>query len=598
MNWIDISVGSGSSGSGSSNNFLGDFINSLGNALSNASSSGGLSRFPWKVGNENDQIVGYYDDPQGYYSVIRKFLAEKNYHSNERLKSAFERIISIQNRINSLNNEITSIQNRINSLNNEITSIQNRINSLNNEIHHLNQETDQKNQALNHLNQEIAGLNHEISANENAINQEQEKLNALDLQTNAKKLTTESLKELEKLKQELKRLKKQSKWKKEFNLMTDNPPNVQAKQQHALNQVSQQNARMNFFLTDPYAILPKGFIYEYHNPGKVTYNALNAPNNMDGINNQFKTNALNQVLDNSYQKFLTGNDSYNALGDIEQVKALKFYDLIINHNPQSENLESALFFKQISQYAKGLRLKILTAPSSQKELKRLEKLEQTINQEEERLSLKGKDLNTLLEEIKKEQENALKLKESIQAKQNHNETLKNAINQKEHAKNPIEQQKQNLESQRNEIEQQKQNLESQRNEIEQQKQNLESQRNEKEQQKQNQQNDKRNKEQERNNLNNDINDIGNERITIKELGTKDNFLGIQPFLNDNGRRRTYARAFFSDKSKTIREYYELETKIKNILGFYRIGKSDEVILKRFLELSQAQQHELSLLLLS
>ncbi|WP_367750637.1 coiled-coil domain-containing protein [Helicobacter pylori] len=570
MSWIDISVGSGSSGSGSSNNLLSGFINSLGNVLSNASSSGGLRGFPFQVRNENDQIVGYYDDSQGYYSVIKKFLAEKNYHSNERLKSAFERIINIQNRINSLNHEINNIQNRINSLNHEINNIQNRINNLNNEINHLNHQIQEQNQALkNQLNHEheIAGLNNEITANANAIKKDQEKLNALELQTNAKKQVTESLKQLEKLKQELKRLKKQSKWKKEFNLMTDNPPNIQAQQVIALNRASNKNALMNFFLTDPYAILPKGFIYEYHNPGKETYNALNAPNNMDGINNQFKTNALNQVLDNSYQKFLTGNDSYNALGDIEQVKALKFYDLTINHNPQSENLESALFFKQISQYAKGLRLKILTAPSSQKDLKSLEKLENTINQEEERL--KGKDLNTLIEEIKKEQENALKLKENIKAKQNHAETLKNAINQKEHAKNLIEQQKQNLERQKNE----------------------------KERERQNQENTKQDRERERHNLNNEINAIGNERITIKELGTKDNFLGIQPYLNDNGRGRTYARAFFSDKNKSIREYYELETKIKNILGFYRIGQSDERLLKRFLELNSQQQNELSSLLL-
>ncbi|WRD37113.1 UV radiation resistance protein [Helicobacter pylori] len=553
MSWIDISVGSGSSGSGSSNNLLSGLINSLENALSNASSSGGISAFPLQAGNENDQFVGYYDDPQGYYNVIKKFLAEKNYHSNERLKNAFKRIINIQNRINQLNHEINNIQNDINSLNHE--------------THHLNQETEKQNQALNNLNQEIAGLNNEITDNENAINQEQEKLHALELETIAKKEVLESLKKLEKLKQELKRLKKQSKWKKQFNFLTDNPPNIQAKQESALNRSSNKNALMNFFLTDPYAILPKGFVYEYHNPGKETYNALNAPNNMDGINNQFKTNALNQVLDNSYQKFLPGNDSYNSLGDMEQVKALKFYDLVLNHNPQSENLESALFFKQISQYAKGLRLKILTAPSSKKGLERLEKLEQTINQEEERL--KGKDLNALAQEIEKKQENALKLKESIKAKQNHTEMLKNAINQKEHAKNPIEQQKQNLERQKNEKEQQKHHQESA----------------------------KQDREREKQNLNNDINAIGNERITFKELGTKDNFLGIQPYLNDNGRKRTYARAFFSDKNKTIKEYYEIETKIKNILGFFRIGQSEEVLSKRFLELSQAEQNEITQLIL-
>ncbi|GAA8494157.1 hypothetical protein HpNP92_07690 [Helicobacter pylori] len=561
MSWIDISVGSGSSGSESSNNLLSGLINSLLDALSNASYSGGIRGFPWQVGSENDQIVGYYDDLQGYYSVIKKFLAEKNYNANGRLKSAFERIINIQNRINSLNQEINNIQNRINSLNQEINNIQNRINSLNNEIN-------QQNQVLNQLNQEIADINHEISATENAINQEQEIINALELQTNAKKEIVESLKQLEKLKQELKRLKKQSKWKKEFNFLTDNPPNIQAQQENALNRASNKNAAMNFFLINPYAILPKGFIYEYHNPGKETYNALNAPNNMDGINNQFKTNALNQVLDNSYQKFLAGNDSYNALKDIEQVKALKFYDLVLNHNSQSDKLESALFFKQISQYAKGLRLKILTAPSSQKNSQSLKKLENTIKQEEERL--KGNDLNMLMKKIEKEQENALKLKESIKAKQNHAETLKNAINQKEHAKNPIEQQKQNLERQKNA----------------------------KEREKHHQENAKQDKEREKHHLNNEINAIGNERITLKELGTKDNFLGVQMYLNNNGRGRTYARAFFNDKNKTIREYYEKETKVKNILGFYRIGQSDERLLKRFLELSPQQQHELSLLMLS
>ncbi|WP_229687707.1 UV radiation resistance protein [Helicobacter pylori] len=505
MSWIDIGVSSGSGGFGSSNNlFLNGFINSLGNALNNASASGGIRSFPWQVTNENDQIVGYYDDPQGYYSVINKFLDNKNYHSNARLKNALERITNQQNRINQLNNEITSLQNRINSLNHETSNLNNQIG--------------EQNQALNQLNQEIAGLNSEISANENAIKQEEDKLNALELQTNAKKEEiAESLKRLEKLKQELKRLKKQSKFKKEFNFLTDNPPNIQAQQERALNRAGHKNARMNFFLTNPYAILPKGFIYEYHNPGKETYNALNAPNNMDGINNQFKTNALNQVLDNSFNKFLAGNDSYNALKDMEQVKALKFYDLILNHNPQREKLESALFFKQISQYSKGLRLKILSVPSS---LRMLETLENTIKQEEERL--KGeKDLNTL------EQENALKLKESIKANQNHAETLKNAINQKEHAKNPIEQQKQNLERQKNEKEQQKQNLERQ----------------------------KQDREREKQNLNNEINAIGNERITFKKLGIKnDSFgmLGIQYYHNPVG--RMYARAFFRDENKSIREW--------------------------------------------
>lgn len=95
MSLVDISVGSGSSGSGSSSNLLSGFINSLENVLSNASSRG-IRGFPWQVGNENAQIVGYYDDSQGYYSVIKKFLAEKNYHSNKRQKTRLNALLTFK----------------------------------------------------------------------------------------------------------------------------------------------------------------------------------------------------------------------------------------------------------------------------------------------------------------------------------------------------------------------------------------------------------------------------------------------------------------------------------------------------------------------
>ncbi|WQX82758.1 UV radiation resistance protein [Helicobacter pylori] len=541
MSWIDISVGSGSSGGYSGSNLLGGFINSLGNALSNASSSGGVSGgYPKRTGYDTPNTLIFRD-----YQNLFYYLNAQNVPANQRLQNAFKRVLDIERRLNSLNNEIHHTQARINSLNND--------------INHLNQQIHEQNQALNHLNQEIAGLNHEISANENAIKikQEQEKLNALELQTNAKKQVLESLKKLEQLKQELKRLKKQSKWKKQFNFLTDNPPNIQAQQQRALNRSSGKNALTNFFLTDPYAILPKGFIYEYYNPGKETYNALNAPNNMDGINNQFKINALNQVLDNSYQKFLPGNDSYNALGDMEQVKALKFYDFVLNFNLGSEHLESTLFFKQISQYAKGLRLKILTAPIIEKDSQRLEKLENTLKQEEERL--KGKDLNALTQEIKKEQENALKLKENIKAIQNHTETLKNAINQKEQAKNPINQQKQNLENQKQPLEQERQN----------------------------QQSAKWQKEQEKQNLNNEINSIGNERITQKK--EKDLYPQISGEL----------RATIIEKSESVREYYQKQKRIYELLGFFSFEALNRIdqFYKRMAELTPQQQKELVELML-
>ncbi|MCQ2878349.1 UV radiation resistance protein [Helicobacter pylori] len=530
MSWIDISVGSGGSSGG--NNLLSGLIHSLGNALSNASSSGGFSGgYPRNTGS--DTLI--FRD----FKNLFDYLNAQNAPANQRLQNAFTRLLEIEKRLNSLNHEINETQNRINSLNHE--------------IHNLNQEKEQQDQALNSLNNEIAGLDNQISANSSALKQEQEKLNALELETNAKKQVLESLKKLEKLKQELKRLKKQSKWKKQFTFLTDNPPNIQAKEQSALNQSNSQNALMNFFLTNPYAILPKGFIYEYHNPGKETYNALNAPNNMDGINNQFRINALNQVLDNSYQKFLPGNNSYNALGGIEQVKALKFYDLILNFHLGSDQLESALFFKQISQYAKGLKLKILTATSIKKALERLLELENTIKEQEEQLQ--GKDLNALTQEIEKEQENALKLKESIKSIQNHTETLKNAINQKEQAKNPIEQQKQNLENQKQPIEREKHNQESA----------------------------KWQKEQEKQNLNNEINSIGNERVTQKK--EKDLYQQVSGEL----------RATIFEKSESVREYYHKQKRIYELLGFFSfeiLNRMDQFYI-RMAELTPEQQKELT-----
>ncbi|WQU41931.1 UV radiation resistance protein [Helicobacter pylori] len=535
MSWIDIGVGSGSGGSSSGSSFLSGLINSLANALSNASSSGGFSGgYPKITGDQTPNTLIFRD-----YQNLFSYLNAQNAQANQRLQNAFKRVLEIERRLNQLHQETNRTQERINGLNHEINN--------------LNQQIQEQDQALNGLNNEMQGLNNQISANKSALKEQQEKLNALELQTNAKKQVLESLKQLEKLKQELKRLKKQSKWKKQFNFLTENHPNIEAQQQSAMNRSNSQNALINFFLTDPYAILPKGFIYEYHNPGKQTYNALNAPNNMDGINNQFRTNPLNQVLDNSYQKFLPGNDSYNALGDMGQVKALKFYDLILNFNLGSDKLESALFFKQISQYAKGLRLKILTAPSTKKALERLENLEKKINQEQERLQ--GKDLNALTQEIKKEQENALKLKENIKAIQNHTETLKNALNQKEQAKNPIQQQKQNLENQKQPIDREKHNQEIAKN----------------------------NKEQERQNLNNEINNIGNERITMKK--EKDLYAQVTGELI----------ATIIEKSESVLEYCYKQKRIYDLLGFFsfEILNRVEKFYKRMEELTPEQQKELT-----
>ncbi|MGL2423753.1 UV radiation resistance protein, partial [Helicobacter pylori] len=167
-------------------------------------------------------------------------------------------------------------------------------------------------------------------------------------------------------------------------------------------------------------------------------------------------------------------------------------------------------------------------------------------QEEERL--KGKDLNAI------EPENALKLKENIKTIQNHTETIKNAINQKEQAKNSIQQQKQNLENQRNE----------------------------KDRERQHQENDERNKERDKQNLNNEINAIGNERITMKK--EKDLYPQISGEI----------RATIIEKSESVREYYQKQKRIYELLGFFSFEILNRInqFYKRMAELTPEQQKEL------
>ncbi len=76
----------------------------------------------------------------------------------------------------------------------------------------------------------------------------------------------------------------------------------------------------------------------------------------------------------------------------------------------------------------------MIAKSSKKKLERIEQLENTINQEQERLN--AKDLNALEQEILKEQENALKLKESIKASPKPHRNAKERYQSKRTSKKP------------------------------------------------------------------------------------------------------------------------------------------------------------------
>ncbi|WP_104758306.1 UV radiation resistance protein [Helicobacter acinonychis] len=508
--------------------FLSGLVSALGDSLSRLSAQGPSGGYPKFLSDETPNTLRFRD-----FNNLFAYLDQQNRPANERLKRALEQILNHETRLSQLQEESATTQNALNGLNHE--------------THNLNHQIQEQNQAINTLNHEIAGLNQEMHDTLSAQEQDQESLSGLELQIKEKKSAIEeSLKTLEALKKALQRQKKQKKWKKQFDFLSDRaPPHTQ--QEHALMAAQQRNGLGALFLADPYAIFPKGFIYEYHNPGKETTNALNAPNPMDGINNQFQDNPLNQVINNRYQKFLPGNAAYHALGSIKTVKALKFHDLVLHFDSPSAK-ENALFFRQISQYAKGERLKILMLPK--KDATPPSKSEEKIEEQE-------KDLNELMKSFKEAQENALKRKESLKAKENHSETLKNAIHQKERQKNAIEQQKQRLEKEKNAKEQEKQRLERQKNEKEQEKQRLEK----------------------------EINALAGERIPMHWF--------LNPLLQVDGS----LVASITTKDKSVREYYHNEKRITEILGFYRWSASIEKLSERFSKLNPSEREELTRLLL-
>ncbi|AFI05219.1 hypothetical protein [Helicobacter cetorum] len=171
-----------------------------------------------------------------------------------------------------------------------------------------------------------------------------------------------SLKRLEELKQQNKRTKEH--FKKEFKVLglnltkQEKAPNMPFK-----NLFNHNNIRVSdVFLANPYAIYPKGVIYEYFNPGGNNYDPLNAYNPMKGINNDFKFNYFNEMLNNTFHKRLAGNDSFNYFNNISFNKALKPYEVVFQFKSDMQARSKFLFLKQQSYYANGLKLKIFKDP--------------------------------------------------------------------------------------------------------------------------------------------------------------------------------------------------------------------------------------------
>ncbi|MGN8523889.1 hypothetical protein ACR9MV_04880 [Helicobacter pylori] len=140
---------------------------------------------------------------------------------------------------------------------------------------------------------------------------------------------------------------------------------------------------LDAFLTNPYAILPKGVIFEYHNPGSNNYNPLNAFNPMDGINNQFTINTLNQVNNNSFQRRLAGGADFNYFVPLNFAKALSVEQIVFSFENSVKIRQGWAFFLENKWYPNGHKLKIIDAKI--KTTKALEDLQESIREKEREL---------------------------------------------------------------------------------------------------------------------------------------------------------------------------------------------------------------------
>ncbi len=155
---------------------------------------------------------------------------------------------------------------------------------------------------------------------------------------------------------------------------------------------------LDLFLTNPYAILPEGVIYKYHNPGSNNYNPLNAFNPMDGINSQFKINTLNQLNNNSFQRNLAGGVDFNYFAPLNFAKALSVEQIVFNFKNSNETRQAWAFFLQNKWYMNGQKLKIINAKIQIS--KELEALEASIKEKERELENEKRKQDANTERIK------------------------------------------------------------------------------------------------------------------------------------------------------------------------------------------------------
>ncbi|MCQ2693944.1 hypothetical protein JT187_03225 [Helicobacter pylori] len=221
--------------------------------------------------------------------------------------------------------------------------------------------------------------------------------------------TTKRLKELIRQEKE-----KKQRFGKELRLFFDFQEKEDDKQENILQGLFKRKEfkALDAFLTNPYAILPKGFIFEYHNPGSNNYNPLNAFNPMDGINNQFTINTLNQVNNNSFQRRLAGGADFNYFVPLNFAKALNVEQMVFSFENSVKIRQAWAFFLQNKWYFNGHKLKIINAKI--KTTKVLVELQESIREKERELEDERRKQNANEESIKALTEQILEKSKELQ----------------------------------------------------------------------------------------------------------------------------------------------------------------------------------------
>ncbi|KAA6500325.1 hypothetical protein [Helicobacter pylori] len=240
------------------------------------------------------------------------------------------------------------------------------------------------NSITSHYNSKLNDYNARINSLENLENQ---RVNAFNVAKRLKDL----------IRQEK---EKKQRFSKELRLFFDFQKKEDDKQENIFQGLFKHKEfkALDAFLTNPYAILPKGVIFEYHNPGSNNYNPLNAFNPMDGINNQFTINTLNQVNNNSFQRRLAGGADFNYFVPLNFAKSLSVEQIVFSFENRVKIKQGWAFFLQNQWYPNGHKLKIIDAKI--KTTKVLEDLQESIREKERELEDERRKQNANEENIK------------------------------------------------------------------------------------------------------------------------------------------------------------------------------------------------------